>query len=105
MVTIHEEQIPEPRGPHADSQADPLLAFESGDRTVLVVYCPRHRCGAIFDRADGTWLMHQPVTLDRFCDMLDDLDVVLPPDANLQAWIDRVTAVLLELHPASNEPA
>jgi hypothetical protein len=104
MPEIHTQQTPAPLGPHPDSLADPLLTFESADRAALVAYCPRNRCGTVFERDTGMWTMYSPIRFDRFCEVLDEMEIELPCDENVLTWIDAVKATVASLHSAANDP-
>ena len=101
----HSLNVPPPLAPHPDSIADPSLTAESEDHRALVHFCPRHSCGAIFDKENGSWMMYCPITFLEFCEALAELEIEIPPGAGVSNWFGAIKATLDSLYTAANDPA
>lgn len=83
---------PIPFGPHHDSVNDPRLSLGIPAAGLLLVYCPRHHCGCVYNASTGRWMIQVPVEPVDFLKTLERPGIELPTDA-LEAWLAHVHVV------------
>lgn len=85
-----------PRGPHHESVADRRLSLAIPAAGTLLVYCPRHAAGCIFNEHSGRWMIQVPVAPVDFLKTLECAHIELP-DAALETWLGSIHAVTREI--------
>lgn len=90
-MTERHVTVPAPRLPHADSFADPRLSITDEDGTVLLTYCPKHQCAAIFNIGNQLWSVYSPISLHTFLDLIPRLGFKLAETPALHAWLDAIS--------------
>lgn len=74
-------KTPIPYGPHFDSVGDPRLGMSIPAAGIVIVYCPRHACAAMYQVASDRWLISTPIEAVDFLKMLESRHFELPTDA------------------------
>lgn len=92
---------PTPRAPHIDTLRDPEFATVDRSGTRLLIWCPRHRCGAVLHLEVGIWSMEMPISFQEFLIGLRTRDLAPADSEDLVRWRDRCMAAEL---PQPNAP-
>jgi hypothetical protein len=87
-------EVYEPRAPHRSTIADRNLMISDATGTLLIVYCPIHRVGGIYDMRAPCWNLFGPITPTEFVASFERLGVRISDDQNLQRWLDAVSSAM-----------
>ena len=83
-----------PRAPHPDTMSDRNLMIRDASGFALIVYCPRHRVGGIYDTRAPCWNLFGPNTPTEFVGSFERLGVSIADGAGLQRWMDAIAAAM-----------
>lgn len=80
-----------PLAPAAETLTDPQFTIRDKSQAMLVCYCPRNRCGAIYHIDPGMWCLWVPIDLPSFLGSLHDRKIELAAGPDLESWLDAVS--------------
>jgi hypothetical protein len=83
-----------PRAPHPDTLADRNLLIRDATGNALIVYCPRHLVGGIFDTRAPCWNLFGPITPTEFVSSFERLGILIADGLDLQRWFDNIAAAM-----------
>ena len=83
-----------PRAPHPATMVDRNLMISDATGNVLIVYCPRHLVGGVYDVRAPCWSLFGPITPTEFVSAFERLGVRIADGPNLQLWLDSIAAVM-----------
>lgn len=75
-----------PLGISRDTLVDGSYHIDSIDGQYQVIYCPRHKCGALYDERKQVWHCFMPITPDDLITWLDAAFVQLPGGQVFRDW-------------------
>ncbi len=94
-----------PKAPHPDTLADGDLLIIDEANGLLICYCPRNRCGALYALEVELWKMISPISFGDWLQVIEAQGIRLPEGANRQRWFDRIEAVTLLASGGANQAA
>lgn len=83
-------EVPVPRAPHEDTLKEPQLTILSADKSRLICYCPRNRCGAVLHIQLGLWAIYSPLSFREFCNTLGQRGIMLPQGDDHETWLQAL---------------
>lgn len=86
--------VQQPLAPHPDTltSGQCVISASAPAGPVLVVYCPRHRCGGVYFVDEEVWALYVPMPLAEFVRTLERRRIVVDPDAR-ENWLLAVSSV------------
>lgn len=83
-----------PRAPHPSTMADRNLMIRDATGCALIVYCPKHMVGGIYDTRAPCWNLFGPITPTEFVGSFERLGVSICDGPDLQRWMDTIAAAM-----------
>lgn len=81
-----------PKVPSHDTLTNPSMMIRDATGAVLCVYCPKNKCGGLYDLQLHGWTIFGPLTADEFVRALPRLNVRIADGPDLQVWLNAIAA-------------
>lgn len=83
-----------PRAPHPSTMTNRNLMIRDSTDYALIVYCPRHLVGGIYDTRAPCWNLFGPITPSEFVGSFERLGLSVADGPDLQRWMDAISAAM-----------
>lgn len=93
-MTEQKMTIPQPLAPHPDTLSEAVNTIQGIGPAgrVLVTYCNRNHCGAVFfmEIDQPHWRMYSPIPIGELIQSCESSGIKLPDGEDLQRWLTAV---------------